>query len=145
MPAHEHLSNQFKTLYRGLSTHPDNIDYDAVGPHWTENLNSAYNFATDRDVWGWPHGDVGYEEGEVSHGVILQAKVHPRNIISNDDEEAQDMAVMPKDSLENETFLRHRAPVHIEAIEHITTSMSDGEGTEDSKRTVFPKRIRGRA
>ena len=144
MPAHEHLSNQFKTLYRGLTTHPDNVDYDAVGPHWTESLESAYNFATNRDVWGWSQNED-YEEGEVSHGVILQAKVHSRNIMPNDDNEAQSMAVMPKDSLENETFLRDRAPVHIEALEHITTNMSDGRGTEDSKRTVFPKRIRGRA
>ncbi len=144
MPAHEHLSNQFKTLYRGLMTHPENVDYDAVGPHWTENIESAYNFATNRDVWGWSQ-DENYEEGEVSHGVILQAKVHSRNIMPNDDNEAQAMAVMPKDSLENETFLRDRAPVHIEALEHITTTMSDGNGLENSKRTVFPKRIRGRA
>lgn len=48
MAAKDHLnSDQYITVYRGLSgiDHPDALDPELIGPHWTHDKSVAENFA----------------------------------------------------------------------------------------------------
>lgn len=48
MAAHENLhSDQFLTVYRGLRdvSHPDELDPELIGPHWTHDKRVAEKFA----------------------------------------------------------------------------------------------------
>lgn len=135
--------SQFVTLYRGLhGVTPKDVDTRTVGPHWTTDSGTAVRFAMGESDYG------GYQDepdiDEKIHGVVLTAKVHPRNIMSNDSDEAQMMGVVG--NLENENFLRNRAPVHIERMHHIVrTEMGGGESEEYTREINLPKRLRGRA
>jgi hypothetical protein len=112
---------QFVTLYRGLSNvSPDEVKTTDVGPHWSRSHEVAYNFATDRDVEGWPHDDgiVGdMDDVNSRYGTVIEAKVHRRHIIDPESQEGQDWqgfaAVQHSGSQEQESTVRPGAPVHV--------------------------------
>jgi len=134
--------SQFITLYRGLhGVVPADVSTNNVGPHWTRNSRIAERFAMGESAYGGYAHDP--DENDEIHGVVLTAKVHPRNIMSNDSEEALNMDVIG-DS-EEESFLRHRAPVHIERMHHITRWQPNEDYIEEEiKEVPMPKRIHGR-
>lgn len=80
MSAHENLSHQFVTLYRGMTVHPDDVDYSRVGEHWTTDLNVAREFAT-------PLSFKGAYDPSKGHGTIFETSVHPSRIIEPNTEE----------------------------------------------------------
>jgi len=138
--------DSYHTLYRGLhfgEIEPHNIDdfhknpqkymghEKNVGIHWTDNPDSAYNFATDRDPEGWAHeGDPDEEQGHL-HGVILEGRVHPRHIIDPESEEGQGYAmsdaILGHEHPENEVTVRGDARVHVHKIHAITEHPETGE------------------
>lgn len=115
---------QFQTVYRGLhGIHPDDVDTSNIGPHWTSDYETAHRFA-----WGAGSGNSGIDmkkptEGNPVSSTILTAKVHPRNILSLDSDDANSWDVYP-DNSENEVFLRDHAPVHIEKVQHMENHLN---------------------
>ena len=95
-----------------------NLNRSQTGIHWTQDVNSAYNFATDRDPEGWAHESGGWDdedEGE-AFGVVLTAKVHPRHILQEGTEEHESYsmgsAIFGEGHPEQETTVRDQARVH---------------------------------
>ena len=106
---------QFIHLYRGLAdVTPEQVDAKGAGLHWTTDPESAYNFATSRDAFGWVHEDR--DDGPLQ-GTILEAKVHRRHVVDLNSEEGKDMAemlsILPPEHPEQETTVRPGAPVHV--------------------------------
>lgn len=134
---------QFQTVYRGLhNVHPDDLDTSNIGAHWTTDYDTAVQFAGGRES-GMRMKKATMDKPVSS--TVLTAKVHPRNILSNDSDEASAFDVYTDES-ENEVFLRDHAPVHIENIQHILNTM-DQKGMLDTQITDVPmnKRIRTRS
>lgn len=112
---------QWVRLYRGLAnTSPDTVDSSRLGIHWTTDPNIAYNFATNRDAWGWSHHD---EELPDPEGTVIEALVHRRHIIDPESQEGQDLhdwaGVLSPDSPEQEKTLRDKATVHLQRMHYI--------------------------
>lgn len=110
MSASDHMGDQFITLYRGLRgvSHPDEIDPELIGPHWTHSPEVAEDFAG-------------------KHGSIVTAQVPSKHIMYNGrtGEQHPDFhgnyhndfsalyRVMPEEQQEKETFVRPGVPVRI--------------------------------
>lgn len=103
---------QFVTLYRGLAdvSHPDEIDPELIGPHWTHDKERAFEFAG-------------------KHGSVVEAQIPQKHILYNGQtlEEHPDFnqyhwtnnavyRVMP-DMDEAETFVRPGVPIRITGME----------------------------
>ena len=134
MAAADHLQGeQYVTLYRGLRgvTHPEELNLDAIGPHWTPDWEAAEGFA---------RGYVPEGESERDrYGSILTARVHRRNLLSDFDKketypgfEEYEMgsnalyaALDPNDrdsKHEKESFVRPNRRVHITGMETLASS-----------------------
>lgn len=127
---------QFVRLFRGLANvTPEEVSKRSLGSHWTPDPNIAHNFATNRDVWGYPHDD----DGEIPMtGTIVEALVHKRHIVDPNSEEGEEWAsganVLGPDSLEQERTVRDRGIVHIQAMHHV----------DDDADTYKQIRVKGR-
>ena len=113
MSASDHVSNQFTTVYRGLEkvSHPDEIDPELIGPHWSQSFDRASEFAG-------------------KHGAIVTAQIPNKDILWNPKTGYQSKdfehytsnysaiyRVMPEQHDEKETFVRPGVPVKITAME----------------------------
>lgn len=94
------------------------LNRQQTGIHWTKSVDSAYNFATDRDPEGWAHERDPWDdedEGE-PFGVVLTAKVHPRHILeegsAEHDSYSMGSAILGEGHPEQETTVRDQARVH---------------------------------
>ena len=110
----EEVAGIMQDPHRYLS---ENLNRQQTGIHWTRNVNSAYNFATDRDPEGWAH-EGGYDdedEGE-PFGVVMSARVHPRHILEEGSEEHESYqmgsAILGEGHPEQETTVREGGRVH---------------------------------
>ena len=101
---------QWVNVYRGLAyTDPEKLDKGGLGRHWSTNRWVAESFATD-----------GLEDTDSS--VVLEAKVHKKNIIPEGteewDNEAGRYGAEGQASPEREHTVRRGAPVHIMSVTH---------------------------
>lgn len=137
---------QFTRVYRGLNFgegSPKDIESFHRNPrafinpgranagiHWTDNENSAYNFATDKDPEGWAHESFDEPTGH-TFGVVLHGKVRDKHIIPEGSEEHENYsmsdAILGHDHPENEVTIRDNAPVR---MHHITAYSVSPEGHE---------------
>lgn len=105
---------QFKRLYRGLAgVNADEIDTKKIGSHWTSNPTIAYNYATSRDVEGYPQ-----EEGDM-RGTVLEAMVHRRHIVDPESEEGEAwtmMGVLGPEHIEQEKTVRPGGIIHMKKM-----------------------------
>ena len=100
-----------------------------VGVHWTDDENSAHNFARDLDPDGWAQ-DQGDDDGEAhSMGMVLHGEVGSHHVIKPGTPEWENYqafaAVLDHDHPEREVPLRDNAPVR---ITHVTTTSTDPGG-----------------
>ena len=134
MAASDHLSGeQYVTLYRGLrnATHPDELNLDAIGPHWTPDREAAERFARG-------HLSTGESERD-RYGSVLTAQIHRRNLLSdyakqetypgfedyamgNDSIHAALRPWSSESDYEKESFVRPNRRVHITSMETIANS-----------------------
>lgn len=114
MSAKDHISKQFTTLYRGLKnvSHPDELDSELIGPHWTHTKEKAQEFAQE-------------------NGSVVTANVPNEHIMYSSDTGYQHpdffenygfgnsnpYKVMFGNEGEEETFVRPNVPVDIIAME----------------------------
>ena len=111
---------QFQRLYRGLANvRPEEVDTKQIGPHWTPDVNIAYNFATNRDVSGTPHWD---NDEIPMAGTVVEALVHRRHIVDPESEEGKGWqfgeAVMHPDHPEQERTVRPGGVVHVQKLHY---------------------------
>jgi hypothetical protein len=137
------LAGQSRTLYRGLvvgdyseddfesevKRNPSafvrqNINTRSLGIHWTWDGDSAYNFATGRDVEGYvqegdPWGDD--DEGGVTVGILIEAEVDAAHVIEEGSEEFADYSfsdsIFDSSHPEHEVVVRDKAPIRITRVE----------------------------
>lgn len=135
----------FETVYRGVDAHPDHIDHNNLGHHWSYNQNDAYNFALgqgEADLTGtrW-EGFFGDDEEDppMPEGSVIKAKVHRRHLIHHEDPEWDhyELTEMP-----DEVRVRSGAPVHIQEVRHVAL---DGDGNLSKDDVVPGHPTRGRA
>lgn len=125
---------QWVRLYRGLHEGKDNdplyVDdfvedsqNRPVGIHWSSSPAVARTFAR--------HGALEYRPGEETDGLLIQAVVHRRHIIGQDDPTAIDAGVYPEwhpgAQREREVTLRPGAPIHVQKVEQTYTSKAEAE------------------
>ena len=136
MAAHESLSNQFVTLYRGMTEHPDDVNYSRLGEHWTTDLGVAKDFAT-------PLSFKGAHDPSKGHGTIFQATVHPSEIIQPNTEEWKQrgggdyesgVGIYDYSHHEQERTLRWQSRVEMDRVMHFHKGIQinefhDKEGT----------------
>ena len=147
MPAPDHLSpRQFTDVHRGLSfgeIPAEDVDAFHANPgaylnkgrgnagiHWTDNQNSAFNFATDSDPSGNAH-EAYYDEDETpGHqvGLVMHGRVRNSNIVQPGTEEWDNYsgfnAIFDHDHPENETTVREGSPVRIGGMTAISIDPS---------------------
>lgn len=132
MSRNEHFANganeqRYVRLWRGLNqTDASAVSHESLGIHWTDDPQSAVNFALNRDMDGWPR--EGAEEYPES-GTVLEALVHKRNIVQRGtpewDEYAEANNIHGDWSRENETTIRYRAPVHVVRVHRVGDHYED--------------------
>lgn len=120
MAAHENLSDQFVTLYRGMPVHPDRVDYDRLGRHWTADLGVAKDFATPMSFKG------AYDPSE-GHGTVFEATVPHSNIIQPHTKEWEELGggdyssgtgIFEPGHSEHERTLRDKSAVKVGKVLH---------------------------
>lgn len=134
---------QWVRLYRGLHmTDPEHVEAHpkVIGSHWSSNSDIAYNFATNRDIEGYPHYDWGDEDPIPMKGTVVEALVHPRHIIDPESDEGQDWQmhseVFGPDHSEQERTVRPGAPVHVQKLHYF-------DDDNETSRTVKPTKRKG--
>ena len=87
MPAHENLSDQFVTVYRGR-THYDKYkipknqeSLKGLGMHWTTDINVARHFAGGWNLSDWPSDHRTGKKSTEMGGHVLYGKVDKQNIV----------------------------------------------------------------
>lgn len=113
MSASDHIGGQFTTVYRGLSnvSHPDELDPELVGPHWTTNPDIALNFAgkTGSVVTGQvPNKHVLYDYATGHEHPDLEKYTNDNDAVHR---------VIPYHESEQETFIRPGVNVDITGME----------------------------
>lgn len=99
---------QWVTLYRGLAgvSHPDELDPELIGPHWTHDPHSAEMFAG-------PSGSVVEADVPAEH-ILYNGKTKESH---KDFDEIKysypPYIVMPEEMSENETFVKPGVPINI--------------------------------
>jgi hypothetical protein len=114
----EEVQGIMKDPHRFIS---ENVNRRQTGIHWTPSVDSAFNFATDRDPDGWAHESGGYDDDDEPSGdpfgVVLSARVHPRHIVQRGTAEHDDYsmgsAILHEGSNEQETTVRDQGRVHV--------------------------------
>lgn len=135
---------QWVRLYRGLAnTTPENVDTRGIGPHWTTDAGVAYNFATNRDVEGYPLGDSDSEfEGLPAEGTVVEALIHRRHIVDPESEEGQHWqnwsGVLGPEHPEQEKTIRGQATVHIQRMHWVN------DDTNEDRMVTYPKGLKSR-
>lgn len=133
---------QFMRLYRGLErVSPDDVNYNKLGMHWTANPQVGLEFA------GW-----GRHSPEIdSEGVMLEALVHRRHIITPDspgwDEFTTSHSIFGPNSKEQEYPVKRGVPVHLSRIHHLIEGqieplVYDATEENDPADITIPKRAR---
>jgi hypothetical protein len=117
-----HFGDYSEEEVRGVMKDPhrflhENLNRQQMGIHWTANVNSAYNFATNRDPEGWAHEGDPFEEDEGEpFGVVMSARVHPRHVVEPGTEEHESYsfgsAILHEEHPEQETTVREGGRVH---------------------------------
>jgi hypothetical protein len=123
---------------RGTADEADSLHRDPSGPlltqhgvgvHWTDDENSAHNFARDLDPEGWAQD---YEDGDDqthSLGMVLHGEVSPEHVVKASDPGWEDYrdanAVLDHDHPEREVPIRDHAPIR---VTHVTTTSTDPNG-----------------
>jgi len=131
MPAHENLSDQFVTVYRGRSRYwgwespKTEKDLRGLGMHWTSDLGVARHFA---GGWNDFDGEPDHKTGKRSHelgGHVLYGRVHKQHIVDRGTPEwewlSHNHAIIEDDGTdtEKEITLRKQAPVEITGLEEV--------------------------
>jgi hypothetical protein len=103
---------QFMTLYRGLAgvSHPDELDPELIGPHWTHDKERAEQFAG-------PSGSVVTADVPVKDIMYngVTKKEHPDFYPNYHWQNSAVYRVMP-DVDEEETFVRPGVPIRIKEM-----------------------------
>jgi hypothetical protein len=113
--------------------------HSGAGVHWTDDEDSAHNFAHDRDPEGYARDDAWDDEDDDSHshGVVLHGHVEPHHVVQPGTEEHegyQDFhAVLDHDHPEREVTVRQGSPVH---ISHVTATSVGPDGR--ARETTVP-------
>lgn len=130
MSAHENLSDQFVTVYRGRPHYnrwpvpKTQDDLKGLGIHWTTELDVARHFAGGWDISDWePDHRTGKKPTEMG-GHVLYGKVHKQHIIEPRTAEWDNLSLEhsimePEDTFEKEVTIRERAPVEIVGVEQV--------------------------
>lgn len=110
--------------------------YRNVGIHWTDDPNSAWNFAMGRDPEGWAHESWGDDEDDlIAVGVILEAEVAEGSVLEEGSDEwqgyAMSDAIFSHDHGEAEVTVRGGAPVR---VTEATLVWDDGDGNTQERR-----------
>ena len=137
MSARNLSPKQFVTLYRGLhDTHPDNVNTDGIGIHWSTRRGAAENFSVGVDPFDEHPNDV---DSPSTSGVVLRAKVSKEHIIRRRSKEfkplAQSNEILPYgERREHEVTIRPGSHLDVEAILHHTYSPEKGGAVKKIKR-----------
>lgn len=107
-------------------------NYRQVGIHWSDDYNSALNFALDRDSEGWAH-EAGPEDPDdgVLYGFVLSAQVGDEHRIDPNSQEGQDYAMSDAIldyGIEAEVTVRGDAPVHLIGADLVWIDLEGGDG-----------------
>ena len=103
--------DQFVEVYRGFAgVSPETLDTGALGRHWSTSKRVAESFAHD-----W----LGPEDSSM----VINAFVHKRHIIGDDDpeeweREVQNYGAFGHGGGEQEYTIRPGAPIHVMGISH---------------------------
>lgn len=109
------------TLYRGINRHPDDVNMDDLGTHWSTDYNVAKDFAT--SGMGLPN--LGKDR---SHGTIVQATFHHSDVVPEGTAEHtnwyegggnEGMGTYGLNSSEKEVTIRRGAIPDIDKVHHL--------------------------
>lgn len=123
--------------------------YRNVGIHWTDDFNSALNFALDRDPDGWAHEGFGSDPDdppEILYGYVLGAHVNEEHHLVPGTEEHDNYALSDAIldyGIEREVTLRDQADVHIIAAELVW--VDEANGTDGSKEFSLDIKAKAKA
>lgn len=115
--------------------------YQNVGIHWTDDAQSAENFALGRGPDGWAEAGWDEEEG-MDVGFILEAEVSEADILDPDSEEGQNYAfsdAILDYGIERERTLRADSPVQVTKAYMV---WADGYGNDPGGMVTIPMSIR---
>lgn len=113
-----------------------------AGIHWTDDPNSAYNFALGRDPEGYAAeswGSYDDDEGNIDVGLVLEAQVPDQGVLDRDSQEFEDYAfsdAIIDYSIEREVTVRDATKLDLTQV-IIVWSTSDGMEQE----RVVPMRM----
>lgn len=138
----ENVGQQFKTLYRGISTQSpslNKVDFENLGAHWTPDRSVAESFALSRA------GDTYFDrDPKVLRGIVVSAQVPHEHIIDPNSEEGEHwretMDVFDRDSHEEEHTVRPGSPLTLGGVHRV--SLRDGEDVETHEAKRYPKQGR---
>jgi hypothetical protein len=120
-------------LYRGLEdiTHPNQIDANRLGVHWTPSYSSAEEFAI--PTWAKESEDL-----DKVQGAIIHAEIDPKHIMEmgTPEMEGAESWRMPESHWEQEKTLRPGSPVKILKIETLNHNNATGEVKRVTKRNA---------
>jgi hypothetical protein len=115
------LGRGIVTLYRGLNRHPDDVNMDELGTHWSTDYEVAKQFAT--AGMGLPNLNK-----DRSHGTIVQATFNQADIVPEGSTEHKNwhegggsdgMGTYGLDSSEKEITIRRGAKPDIDKVHHL--------------------------
>lgn len=140
MSAHENLSDQFVTVYRGR-THYDRYkipknqeSLKGLGMHWTTDIDVARHFAGGWNLSDWPSDHRTGKKATEMGGHVLYGKVNKEHVIKPNTPEwnriaTQHSVMEPEDNHEKEQTLREGAPIQITGVERVRNKPKVNENT----------------
>jgi hypothetical protein len=131
MTSPENVGQQFIHLYRGLEdvTHPNQIDANNLGSHWTPSYSTAEEFAL--PTWARESKEFSNVEGSIIHAKV--DRNHIMEMGTPEMEGAEDWR-MSEDHWEQEKTIRPGAPVEILKVEALKHNNATGEIKRVTKR-----------
>lgn len=104
--------SELVTIYRGVNAHPDDMDTDYIGIHWTSDKFVARDYAL--------HG--GNQRPLNRHGTIIKAVVEKEHIVVPLSDEWKSMGggphIFEPEHPEREITIRPGSPVKVERLAH---------------------------